>query len=181
MRQPRRRRGGCGALPEGVEISAAGVFPHPGRRCLQARPCTADDAFYATIRTEEGLIVQFNSSWCTRVRRDDLLTLHVDGTRGSAVAGLHDCWTQRAQDTPRAVWNPDIEQPIKFFEGWQKLPEDPSHDNAFKVQWELFLRHVANDEPFRWTLLEGAKGVQLAEKGIESWEKEAWVAVGAIA
>jgi predicted dehydrogenase len=143
--------------------------------------CTADDAFYATMRTEEGLIVQFNSSWCTRVRRDDLLTLHVDGTRGSAVAGLRDCWTQSAQDTPRAVWNPDIEQPIKFFEGWQKLPEDPSHDNAFKVQWELFLRHVANDEPFRWTLLEGAKGVQLAEKGIESSNRGAWVAVGAIA
>jgi len=155
----------------------------PERRDEQGRPyaCTADDAFYATMQTAEGLIVQFNSSWCTRVRRDDLLTLHVDGTRGSAVAGLRDCWTQGAEDTPRAVWNPDIEQPIKFFEGWRKVPDDPSQDNAFKAQWELFLRHVVNDEPFRWTLLEGAKGVQLAEKGLESCRRRAWVEVGEIA
>jgi predicted dehydrogenase len=143
--------------------------------------CTADDAAYATMQTDQGLIVQFNSSWCTRVRRDDLLTLHVDGTLGSAVAGLRDCWIQGARDTPRATWNPDIEQPIKFFDSWKRMPDDPSFDNAFKVQWELFLKHVVNDEPFRWTLLEGAKGVQLAEKGLESWKKRAWVEVGAIA
>ena len=140
--------------------------------------CTADDAAYATMRTDAGLIVNFNSSWCTRVRRDDLLTIQVDGTEGSALAGLRECWTQTAADTPRAVWNPDIEQPIKFFESWRKVPDDPAHDNAFKVQWELFLRHVADGDPFRWTLLEGAKGVQLAEKGLESWAKRAWVDLG---
>jgi predicted dehydrogenase len=143
--------------------------------------CTADDAAYATMRTENGLIINFNSSWCTRVRRDDLLTILVDGTEGSAVAGLRDCWTQSAADTPRAVWNPDIEQPIKFFESWKKLPDDPSHDNAFKVQWELFLRHVVDGDPFRWTLLEGAKGVQLAEKGLDSWARRTWVDVGGLA
>ncbi len=163
-------------------ISCACATHIPERRDEQGRPyaCTADDAFYATLQTDQGLIVQFNSSWCTRVRRDDLLTLHVDGTKGSAVAGLRDCWTQSARDTPRAVWNPDIEQPIKFFEGWQKVPDHPNLDNAFKAQWELFLRHVVNDEPFTWTLLEGAKGVQLAEKGLESWRRRAWVAVGGI-
>jgi predicted dehydrogenase len=154
----------------------------PTRWDEQNRPyaCTADDAAYASMQTQEGLFVQFNSSWCTRVRRDDLLTLQVDGTKGSAVAGLRDCWTQGAGDTPRAVWNPDIEQPIRFLEGWRKMPDDPSHGNAFKVQWELFLRHVAEDGPFRWTLLEGAKGVELAEKGLESWRKRAWVEVGAM-
>jgi predicted dehydrogenase len=154
----------------------------PERRDEQGAPyrCTADDAAYATMRTDNGLVVQFNSSWCTRVRRDDLLTIHVDGTGGSAVAGLRDCWTQGAGETPRAVWNPDIEQPIKFFEGWRKMPQDPSPENAFKAQWELFLRHVVGDEPFRWTLLEGAKGVQLAEKGLESWRKGAWVGVDAL-
>jgi predicted dehydrogenase len=143
-------------------------------------PCTADDAAYATMRTGDGLIIQFNSSWCTRVRRDDLLTLHVDGTKGSAVAGLRDCWTQGAGETPRAVWNPDIEQPIRFFDGWNRMPPDSTHDNAFKAQWELFLKHVVGDEPFPWTLLEGAKGVQLAEKGLESWKKGAWVGVDEI-
>lgn len=143
----------------------------------QGKPykCTADDAAYSTFELENGVIVHFNSSWCTRVRRDDLLTVQVDGTEGSAVATLRDVYIQPYGATPRPIWNPDIPQPINFFEGWQKMPEQRDYDNAFKVEWELFLRHVVLDEPFRWTLLEGAKGVQLAEKGLESAKKRAWV------
>lgn len=137
--------------------------------------CTADDAAYATFELEGGIIAHFNSSWTTRVRRDDLLTLHVDGTKGSAVAGLRECWTQHYGNTPKPVWNPDIANPINFYEGWSKVPEQENFDNAFKAQWELFLKHVVKDEPFRWNLLEGAKGVQLAEKGLESWAKREWV------
>jgi len=139
--------------------------------------CTADDAAYATFELESGIIAHFNSSWVTRVRRDDLLTLHVDGTKGSAVAGLRECWTQHYGNTPKPVWNPDIPSPINFFEGWSKVPEQEVFGNAFKVEWELFLKHVVKNEPFRWTLLEGAKGVQLAEKGLESWAKRRWVEV----
>ncbi len=143
----------------------------------QGKPykCTADDAAYSTFELENGVIVHFNSSWCTRVRRDDLLTVQVDGTEGSAVATLRDVYIQPYGATPRPIWNPDIPQPINFFEGWQKMPEQCDYDNAFKVEWELFLRHVVLDEPFRWTLLEGAKGVQLAEKGLESAKKRAWI------
>jgi hypothetical protein len=112
-----------------------------------------------------------------RVRRDDLLTLQVDGTKGTAVAGLRHCWIQSYGATPRPVWNPDIESPLNYFEGWQKVPEQTTFDNAFKRQWELFLRHIVKDEPFRWGLLEGAKGVQLAEKGLESWRLRRWVDV----
>lgn len=137
--------------------------------------CTADDAAYATFELEGGVIAQFNSSWTVRVRRDDLLTVQVDGTKGSAVAGLRDCYIQHYGNTPKPVWNPDIEQPIKFFEGWSKVPDQEFHDNAFKIQWELFLKHVVRNDPFPWDLKEGAKGVQLAEKGIESWEKRCWV------
>ena len=138
---------------------------------------TADDAAYATFELENGIIAHFNSSWTVRVRRDDLLTLQIDGTKGSAVAGLRDCWTQHYGNTPKPVWNPDIQQPIDFYEGWSKVPEQEVYDNAFKVQWEMFLRHVVKDEPFPYTLLEGAKGVQLAEKGLESWEKRCWVEI----
>jgi len=137
--------------------------------------CTADDAAYATFQLENGIIAQFNSSWTVRVRRDDLLTLQVDGTKGSAVAGLRECYIQHYGNTPKPVWNPDIVQPIDFFEGWSKVPQQEIHENAFKVQWELFLKHVVKDEPFPWTLREGAKGVQLAEKGLESWVKKCWV------
>jgi hypothetical protein len=111
----------------------------------------------------------------TRVRRDDLVTLHVDGTRGSAVAGLRHCWVQPYSATPRPVWNPDLENPHNFFEQWQKLPEQQSFGNAFRRQWELFLQHVVSDTPFPWDLLAGAKGVQLAEKGMESWERRCWM------
>ncbi len=146
----------------------------------QPYPCTADDSAYATFELANGIIAHFNSSWCVRVRRDDLLTLQVDGSRGTAVAGLRECWAQPASATPRVVWNPDIENPIRFSEGWERVPDDQPCANAFKAQWELFLRHVVLGEPFPWNLLEGAKGVQLAEKGMESWAKRAWVSLPAL-
>ena len=135
---------------------------------------TADDAAYATFRLAGGVIAHFNSSWTVRVRRDDLLTLQVDGTKGSAVAGLRSCRVQRYEKTPKPVWNPDVPQPIDFYAGWDEVP-DAGHDNAFKVQWEMFLRHVAGEGPFRWGLLEGAKGVQLAELGLKSWKQRKWI------
>jgi predicted dehydrogenase len=137
--------------------------------------CTADDAAYATFELANGIICHFNCSWCTRVRRDDLLTVQVDGENGSAVAGLRDVWLQPYGATPRPVWNPDIPQAVDFYNTWQKMPEQREFENAFKVQWELFLRHLVRNEPFPWGLLEGAKGVQLAEKGIESWKNRRWV------
>jgi predicted dehydrogenase len=139
--------------------------------------CTADDAAYATFALEGGVVAHFNSSWCVRVRRDDLFTLQVDGSAGSAVCGLRDCWKQPYAATPRPVWNPDVESPLNYFEGWEKVDDPREFDNAFKIQWELFLRHVVKDEPFPWNLLEGAKGVQLAEAGMESWRRRAWVDV----
>jgi predicted dehydrogenase len=137
---------------------------------------TADDAAYATFKLAGGAIAHFNSSWAVRVRRDDLLTLQVDGTKGSAVAGLRRCLFQSYEKTPKPVWNPDIPQPIDFFAGWEEVA-DEGYDNAFKVQWEMFLRHVAGEGPFRWGLLEGAKGVQLAELGLKSWRQKKWLDV----
>jgi predicted dehydrogenase len=161
-------------------VSCLGATHIPERRDEQGKPyaCTADDAAYATFEIEGGIVAHFNSSWCVRVRRDDLLTIQVDGTKGTAVAGLRDCWIQPYGATPRPIWNPDIPNPLNFFEGWQRVPEQTIFDNAFKRQWELFLRHVVHDEPFGWNLLEGAKGVQLAEAGLESWQKRCWVDVG---
>jgi predicted dehydrogenase len=160
-------------------VSCLGATHIPKRWDENGKPykATADDSAYATFELDGDIIAHFNATWCTRVRRDDLLTIHVDGTRGSAVAGLRECWIQPYGATPRPVWNPDIDQPINFFDTWQKVPNQQTYDNAFKIQWELFLRHVVKNEPFRWTLLEGAKGVELAEKGIESWQKRKWVSI----
>jgi predicted dehydrogenase len=114
-------------------------------------------------------------SWATRVRRDDLLTFQVDGTHGSAVAGLQKCWSQARVNTPKPVWNPDVKQPIDFFDTWQEVPDNQAYDNGFKAQWELFIRHLLDDAPFKWDLREGAKGVQLAEAGLKSWAERRWV------
>lgn len=140
----------------------------------------ADDAAYSTFVTERGIICDFNSSWCTRARKDDLLTVQVNGTQGSAVAGLRECVVQHDANTPKPVWNPDVASSIDYWAGWTPMPWNQPSDNAFKAQWELFLRHVVKNTPFRWNLLEGAKGVQLAELGLESWKKRAWVDVPAL-
>jgi predicted dehydrogenase len=164
-------------------LTCRGATHIPERVDEQGRrySCTADDAAYSTFELDGGVVAHFNSSWTTRVRRDDLLTLHVDGTHGSAVAGLRECWTQHYGNTPRPVWNPDIDQPIDFRAGWSPVPSQENHDNAFKAQWELFLRHVVTDAPFPWSFREGAKGVQLAELGLESWRRRAWVDVPPLA
>jgi predicted dehydrogenase len=137
----------------------------------------ADDAAYATFELAGGVIAQINSSWATRVRRDDLVTFHVDGTLGSAVAGLTRCWTQARVNTPKPVWNPDMRQPLDFFAQWQEVPDNDPIENGFKAQWELFIRHVCEDGPFPWDLGAGAKGVQLAEAGLRSWKERRWIDV----
>lgn len=137
--------------------------------------CTTDDAAYATFDLEGGAIAHINSSWVTRVNRDELLELHVDGTAGSAVAGLRECKVQPRVATPKAVWNPDIPNPIKFRDSWQEVPSTSVEDNAFKIQWEMFLRHVLEEAPFPHGFLEAAKGVQLAEAGLQSWSERRWV------
>ena len=139
--------------------------------------CTTDDSAYAIFETDTGVTCQFNSSWNVRVRRDDLLTMQVDGTEGSAIVGLRKCWAQHQSVTPRPIWNPDIDSPINFYDNWTEVPDQLNFDNAFKIQWEMFLKHVAIDTPFKWTLREGAKGVQLAELSLLSHEKGCWIDV----
>lgn len=137
----------------------------------------ADDAAYATFELEGGIVAQMNSSWCTRVRRDDLVTFHIDGTLGSAVAGLHSCRTQSRVNTPKPVWNPDEPQQLQFFDHWSEVPNNRIYDNGFKMQWEDFIRHLFEDAPWEYDLLSGAKGVQLAELGMKSWAERRWLDV----
>lgn len=167
-------------------VSCLGATHIPQRWDEAGKPyqATADDAAYATfeLRGEGGapLVAQVNSSWSTRVRRDDLVTFHVDGTHGSAVAGLHECRTQSRVNTPRPVWNPDEKQTMPFLAQWQEVPDTRTYDNGFKVQWEHFIRHVVENEPYRFTLPEGAKGVQLVEAALQSWQQRRWVDVPAL-
>jgi predicted dehydrogenase len=151
-------------------------YDEAGRRYA----ATADDAAYAIFQLSGGIIAQINSSWCVRVYRDELFNLQVDGTQGSAVAGLRGCQVQHRANTPRPIWNPDVSSSHDFFADWQEIPENQAYDNGFKVQWEQFLRHVVEGTPFPHTLLEGAKGVQLAEAGLQSWRERRWIDLPAL-
>jgi predicted dehydrogenase len=130
--------------------------------------CTADDAAYAIFELDGGIVAQVNSSWAVRVHRDELVEFQVDGTEGSAVAGLRGCRVQHRVMTPRASWNPDLPATEDFRAQWTDVPDNREFDNGFKVQWEQFLRHVVDDAVWEWDFLEGARGVQLAELGLRS-------------
>ncbi len=163
-------------------VSCLGATHIPKRVDEAGNPYTADadDAAYATFELEGGTIAQLNSSWAVRVRRDDLVTFQVDGTHGSAVAGLHKCYTQHRVNTPKPVWNPDQPQTMNFFDDWEEVPDNWPADNGFKVQWEMFLRHVAEDAPWEYGMEAGAKGVQLAMLGLQSWKERRWLDVPAL-
>jgi predicted dehydrogenase len=170
---------------EVTAVQCVGATHIPERRDEQGHryTATADDAAYGTFELagpDGPIIAQFNSSWAVRVHRDELLSIQVDGTHGSAVAGLRGCKTQHRVNTPRPTWNPDIPNPFDFYADWQEVPDNAEFDNAFKVQWEMFLRHVAADEPFTHDFHEGAKGVQLAELGLRSWAERRWLDVPAL-
>lgn len=164
-------------------ISCLGATHIPQRWDEAGKPyaCTADDAAYAiaelTGHNGEPVIAQLNMSWATRVNREDLVTFHVDGTHGSAVATLTDCKAQSRVNTPRPVWNPDVKQTMNFTAQWQDVPDTQVYDNGFKIQWEHFIRHVVEDAPYAWTLPEGAKGVQLVEAALQSWKERRFVDV----
>jgi predicted dehydrogenase len=143
----------------------------------KAYDADTDDASYATFQLEGGVVAHMNSSWCVRVRRDDLVTFQVDGTHGSAVAGLTKCLTQSREKTPRPVWNPDVPQTMDFYSQWDEFNDGTVYENGFKIQWEDFLRHVAADTPWHHGLIEGVKGVQLAELGLQSWKERRWLDV----
>ena len=160
-------------------VSCLGVTHIPERFDERGMPyeATADDAAFGCFELAGGVVAQMNSSWATRVYRDELFTLQVDGVLGSAVAGLRGCKTQHRVNTPRPVWNPDVENTHDFRKDWQEVPDNTEWQNAFRVQWELFLKHVALDTPFPHDLLEGARGVQLAECGLDSSRQRCWVDV----
>jgi predicted dehydrogenase len=154
-----------------VESVTARAVTHIAERSdEEGKPydATADDAAYGIFELDGGIIAQINSSWCVRVNRDELVEFQVDGTHGSAVAGLRECRVQHRGTTPKPVWNPDVPADHGFRDQWQTVPDNVEFDNAFKTQWEMFVRHVADDAPFPHDFAAGARGVYVAEAGLRS-------------
>ncbi|KOX18806.1 oxidoreductase [Saccharothrix sp. NRRL B-16348] len=151
-------------------VTARAVTHVPTRWDENGEPyaATADDAAYAIFEMAGGVVAQVNSSWTTRVNRDELVEFHVDGTHGSAVAGLRNCKVQPRAITPKPVWDPDVPQSIDFRSLWQEVPDNEVFENGFMVQWEEFLKHVAVDAPFAHDFHSGVRTVRLAALGLES-------------
>lgn len=160
-------------------VSCYGKTHIPQRWDEQGQPyaATADDAAYSTFELAGGIVAHINASWVVRPNRDELFELQVDGTEGSAVAGLRNCKIQHRAQMPKAVWNPDVPDPTDYRAHWTPVPTIVEPDNGFKAEWELFLKHVVLGTPFQYDLYEGAKGVQLAELGLQSWAERRWVDV----
>ncbi|WP_410654329.1 Gfo/Idh/MocA family protein [Amycolatopsis sp. lyj-112] len=134
----------------------------------QRYTATADDAAYAIFELEGDVIAQLNSSWAVRVHRDELVEFQVDGTRGSAVAGLHKCVIQPREATPKPVWNPDLAETRSYRAQWQEVPDNEDFGNGFRAQWEQFVRHLEEDAPHPYDFMAGVRGIRLAEAGLES-------------
>jgi predicted dehydrogenase len=158
-------------------VSCRHMTAQPRRRDEAGRPFEVDveDHAFAIFELEGGVLAQIAASWASRVKRDDLLQIQVDGTEGSAVAGLHRCWVQPLVATPRPFFSPDEPQVMVFDAQWQEMPDMLPFENGYRAGWELFLRHVAEDAPFPAPLIEGAKSVQLAEACYESERERRWV------
>ena len=152
----------------GVQAAVRTHIPERVDESGQPYACTADDAAYGIFEMDGGAIAQINSSWAVRVHRDELVELQVDGVDGSAVAGLRRCRIQHRATTPKPVWNPDLPASDDFRAQWVEVPDNGEFDNAFKYQWELFLRHAVTGEPWGSDFLAGARGVQLAELGLQA-------------
>ncbi|MEB8337364.1 Gfo/Idh/MocA family protein [Streptomyces endophyticus] len=153
-----------------TSVNALAATHVPTRWDENGKPyeATADDSAYGIFQIEGGIVAQINSSWDVRVNRDELVEFQVDGTEGSAVAGLRNCRVQHRSSTPKPVWNPDLPATYSFRDQWQEVPDNTEFDNGFKVQWELFLQHVYAGADYHWDLLAGARGVQMAELGLKS-------------
>jgi predicted dehydrogenase len=153
---------------ESVYAQAVTEIPQRVDERGEAYAATADDAAYAIFQLAGGITAQLNSSWTTRVNRDELVEFQVDGTLGSAVVGLFGCKIQPRNATPKPVWNPDLADAHDYAADWIESPANEVFENGFKTQWEEFLRHVLEDGPHRFDFLAGARGVQLAELGLRS-------------
>ena len=160
-------------------VSCSQTTALPRRRDEGGNPYDVDveDHAFAIFELEGGILAQIAASWANRVKRDDLLQIQVDGTEGSAVAGLHRCFIQPAVATPRPFFSPEVPQAIVFDEQWQEMPDIEPFENGYRAGWELFLRHVAEDAPFPAPLIEGAKSVQLAEACYRSHRERRWIAL----
>ena len=160
-------------------VSCRRITQQPKRRDEAGRPFDVDveDEVFATFEFESGALAQVTTSWASRVKRDDLIQVQIDGTLGSALAGGHKCFVQSLAATPKPVWNVEVPQAIDFDAQWQEVPDNEPFKNSYRHGWEQFLRHVADGEPLRSTALEGAKDVQLAELCYQSDRERRWIDV----
>ncbi|RYJ01250.1 MAG: Gfo/Idh/MocA family oxidoreductase [Acetobacteraceae bacterium] len=154
----------------------------PKRWDEQHRPYDVDveDEARAILEFPGGVVGEIFSSWATRIRRDDMLVVTAEGTQGSAVATLQQCWTQSLANTPKPVFPVQAPQTMDFRSQWAEVPDMVPFKNSYRQAWELYLRHIAEDAPNTASLAQAARGLQLIEACHESHNARRWVDLPAL-
>lgn len=134
-----------------------------------------EDEVFAQFEHAGGVLAQVSSSWATRIRGDDMLTMQIDGSGGSAVAGLHHCYIMPAAATSKPHFDIDKPRTYSLNDDWMEVPEVWPGKNGYRQGWEMFLHHIAEGTPNTTTLLAGAKHLQLADACLQSHKERRWV------
>jgi predicted dehydrogenase len=149
---------------ERVACAAATAVPERVDEHGERYAVDVEDHSATLVALRSGAVGSVLASWATRVRRDDLMTFQIDGTYGSAVAGLHRCCAQSVADTPKvAAFNPMIDLGIGYASRWQQVPGAGPYPNPYRVGWEDFLRHLVTGVPMRSDFAAGIRDVAFAE------------------
>ena len=159
-----------------VVTSAATAAPERVDETGMRYAVDVEDQATTLVELASGATGAVIASWATRVRRDDLMTFQIDGTKGSAIAGLHRCHMQSLADTPRvAAFNPMVDLAIDYRARWQEAPAAEPNLNSYRVGWEDFLRHLVADAPMRSDFAAGIRDVAFAEACGRSARENGWV------
>jgi predicted dehydrogenase len=161
-----------------VVAATATAIPERRDEAGAAYRVDVDDTSVTIAELANGAVGTIICSWATRVRRDDLLTLQIDGTGGSAIAGLHRCWMQSNASTPLVQhFNPDRDLGFDYRADWKEVAGTGRHVNPYRIGWENFLRHVVDNAPLVSDLASGIRDVQLAQACYRSMTESKWVAL----
>ena len=156
-----RRSKAFSARSVGLWHATATAIPQRADESGTRYDVDVDDTSLTLAELENGAVGTIACSWATRVRRDDLLTFQIDGTSGSAVAGLHRCWAQSAGDTPEVRHiNPMVDIGFDYRRDWKEVPGLAAYANPYRVGWDRFLKHIVTGEPLASDLSAGIRDVQ---------------------
>ena len=154
---------------EAVTAKAVTHIPERWDERGERYAATADDAAYAIFELEGDVIAQVNSSWAVRVERKELVEFQVDGTHGSAVAGLFGCRIQPREATPEAGVEPrPAHRPRTSAPSGRRCPTTRSSATGSARSGSSSCSTSTHGRPHPYDFAAGVRGLRLVEAGLQS-------------